>query len=508
MADLTKLFDFTFFATNFFKIRLKSGVVQPLTLNRAQQYIHERLEAQRKETGKVRAIILKGRQQGCSTLVQARYFHKTITNRGMKTYILTHEGAATKNLFDMTKRYYEYLPEGLCPKANRDSVKELRFDTLDSGYAIGTAGAKGTGRSQTIQLLHGSEVAFWPNAAEHAQGLMQAVSDEAGTEIILESTANGIGNFFHSIWQSAEQGKSDFQAIFVPWYWQPEYRAFYSQKQDEIKLNDDEDLLLKSYESNGMTREHIYWRRFKIGQFSNDYDIGIRLFNQEYPCCSKDAFLNPVDDTFIPSYYVLAARKAEFENNSQLLIIGVDPAIGDNDRCTIIRRKGRVAYGLETFRNLNTMQLAGKLKHIIEKEKPHRVFIDCIGIGAGTTDRLQEMGFNCVEGINVAVQAHDRERFGNRRAELWSEMRDWLMSEIPVQIPDSDELHSDLCSLGYHHKSNGQLMIESKADLKARGMPSPDLADSLMHTFAYGAQVGETNFKANFIPDAHRSMFI
>ena len=97
MADLTKLFDFTFFATNFFKIRLKSGVVQPLTLNRAQQYIHERLEAQRKETGKVRAIILKGRQQGCSTLVQARYFHKTITNRGMKTYILTHEGAATKN---------------------------------------------------------------------------------------------------------------------------------------------------------------------------------------------------------------------------------------------------------------------------------------------------------------------------------------------------------------------------------------------------------------------------
>ena len=148
MADLERLRDFQFFAENFFKIRTKTGAVEPFILNRAQLYIHQRLEAQRKETGKVRAIILKGRQQGCSTYVQARYFHKTITNRGIKTFILTHEGAATKNLFEMTKRYYEYLPEGLCPRANRDSQKELKFESIDSGYAIGTAGAKGTGRAR------------------------------------------------------------------------------------------------------------------------------------------------------------------------------------------------------------------------------------------------------------------------------------------------------------------------------------------------------------------------
>lgn len=508
MADLTKLLDFKFFSENFFKIRTKSGDVQPFIMNKAQNYVHSRLEAQLKETGKVRAVCLKGRQQGLSTLIAGRYFHKTITNRGYKTFILTHESAATKNLFEMTKRYYENLPEGLCPKANRDSVKELKFDTLDSGYAIGTAGAKGTGRSQTIQLLHASECAFWPNAAQHAQGLMQAVSDQSGTEIILESTANGIGNFFHSVWTAAEQGKSDFQAIFVPWYWQPEYRAFYSQKKEEIKLNDDEQLLMDSYASNGLTREHLYWRRFKIGQFSNDYDIGLRLFKQEYPCTAAESFLSPVEDTFIPTHYVLAARKAEIETDNQILIIGVDPAIGDNDRCAIIRRKGRVAYGMETFRNLNTMELAGKLKNIIEKERPYKVFIDCIGIGAGTTDRLLEMGFTCVEGVNVARSADDKERYGNRRAELWSEMRDWLMGEISVKIPDSDELHSDLCSLGYKHRSNGQLLIESKDDLKARGMPSPDLADSLMLTFSYGKYVGNTNYNTNFIPDAHRKMFI
>jgi hypothetical protein len=879
-----RLKEFQYFAETFFKIRTKNGSVIPFELNRAQLYIHDRLEAQLKETGKVRAICLKGRQQGVSTLIQARYFHKTVTNRGMKTFILTHETAATKNLFDMTRRYYEYLPAGLIPKANRDSQKELKFESIDSGYAIGTAGAKGTGRSQTVQLLHGclgagtriydpttgglkliedfivgdrvqthtgaianisyissqkkeclsvvfrgltafpliatpehrfwtkqgwkelrhlnigdsigypvgtihnvlttellpkatvrahgggrqflcpdeincnyefgrllglyladghialqyksphypsrlefavhrkevnrtiewllpfssyyssmkvnhredsltsiitiygnrfirlinrmcgrtkekkfpfdwslkgrefclgllhgylagdgssyaedrriratsicssltitlrdicaslgfgwagiehkksavrhgrnekeayifslcgegvndiarslgkpappilriktkstknnaantteisegyawvrikemedvgekvvydfevnhddhsyctihgathnSECAFWPNAAEHAQGLMQAVGDQDGTEIILESTANGIGNYFHSVWVAAEQGKSDFQAIFVPWYWQPEYRAFHNQSHDEISLTEEEQRLMDAYGSDGMTREHIYWRRFKIGQFSNDHDVGVRLFQQEYPCCASESFLNPIDDTFIPSVHVSKARKVKIDiARTTPLYIGVDPAIGDNDRCAIIKRKGRVAYDLEFLRNHNTMELAGRLKTMIDKEKPAKVFIDCIGIGAGVVDRLQEMGYECVVGINVARTANNKERFGNLRAELWSEMRDWLMGEIPVQIPDSDELHTDLCGLGYKHRSNGQLLIESKDDLRKRGMPSPDAADALSMTFAFGMYAGESNFAPNFMPDQHRGMF-
>ncbi len=506
--DLNRLRDFQFFSETFFKIRTKNGSVDPFVLNRAQLYIHERLEAQLAATGKVRAIILKGRQQGVSTLVQARYFHKTITNRGIKTFILTHEGQATKNLFEMTKRYYEYLPKGLCPKAEKDNQKELKFSSIDSGYAIGTAGAKGTGRSQTVQLLHGSEVAFWPNAAEHAQGLFQAVGDQDNTEIILESTANGIGNFFHSSWVSAEQGKSNFQAIFVPWYWQPEYRAFYSQSPDEINLSEEEQALISAYGSNGMSREHIYWRRFKIGQFSQDHEEGVKLFNQEYPCCANDAFLNPIDEPFIASRHVTRARNTFVDVSPNTpLIIGVDPAIGENDRCVIIRRKGRVVYGAKILRNTNTMELAGVLKRIIEEERPTKVFIDCIGIGAGTTDRLQEMGFECVEGVNNARSANDKETYGNVRAECWAEMKKWLMGELPVQIPDADDLQSDLCSLGFHFRSNGQLILESKEDLKKRGMPSPDLGDAMANTFFLGQNVGTTQYQPVFIPQAHHGMF-
>ena len=105
------------------------------------------------------------------------------------------------------------------------NASELRFDALDSGYKVGTAGTRGVGRSATLQLLHGSEVAFWPHRRRrHAAGVLQAVADEPGTEVILESTANGVGNLFHQMWRDAETGASDYIAVFVPWFWQEEYR--------------------------------------------------------------------------------------------------------------------------------------------------------------------------------------------------------------------------------------------------------------------------------------------
>ncbi len=109
----------------------------------------------------------------------------------------------------MTQRYYDKLPQGLCAQADRASSRELYIRKYDSGYAVGTAGNKGAGRSQTIQLFHGSEVGFWPHAEDHARGVLNAISDEPGTEIILESTANGIGNYFYSMWCAAQAKAND-----------------------------------------------------------------------------------------------------------------------------------------------------------------------------------------------------------------------------------------------------------------------------------------------------------
>jgi len=502
---ITVLKSLQLFAKNFLKIRTKSGLIEPFIFNRAQEYIHERLETQKTVTKKVRALILKGRQQGCSTYVQARDFHIVGTSKGKKAFILTHEAEATKNLFTMTKRYYDSLPDGLLPKPDTSSAKELNFSTLNSGYAVGTAGNKSVGRSQTIQIFHGSEVAYWPNAEEHAKGILQAVPNEPGTEIILESTANGIGNYFYNMWMAAISGESDFQAIFVPWYWQPEYRAEIREGQT-VTLTEEEEELLSIHKEDGLTIDHLYWRRQKLLEFSNDFETGRELFNVEYPMTALDAFRNPVADRFIKADIVNRARKNRVESDSPL-VIGVDPAITDHDRTGIIRRKGRLAFGLEKHYNLNTMELVGVIRRIIDKECPAKVGIDCIGIGAGIVDRLHEMGYGMVEGVNVARRANDHEKFRNLRAELWHDMRDWLTQDMPVQLPDSDELLGDLTSLGYKFDSSGRLQIESKDELRKRGMKSPDLADALSLTFYIGEYLTSGGYVANRMPEKASGMF-
>jgi hypothetical protein len=75
--------DLPFFAENALKLRPKFGPLEPFRFNGAQHKLHELLEEQHKRTGRVRAIILKGRQVGCSTYIAGRFFHKTISTPGI-----------------------------------------------------------------------------------------------------------------------------------------------------------------------------------------------------------------------------------------------------------------------------------------------------------------------------------------------------------------------------------------------------------------------------------------
>src|SRR5262245_12705107 len=216
-------FDLPAYAIGCLQIRTKRGSVEPFLLNMVQRELHKRLEAQKDKIGKVRAIVLKGRQMGCSTYVAARFYHRTTHANGTRCYILTHSDQATANLFDIVDRMHSHCPDPFRPTTGAANAKELTFAKLDSGYRVGTAGTKDVGRSATLQLLHGSEVAFWPNAETHAAGIFQAVPDLAGSEIILESTANGFGNLFHSMWEDALCRLGGYQPIFLPWFWHTEY---------------------------------------------------------------------------------------------------------------------------------------------------------------------------------------------------------------------------------------------------------------------------------------------
>ena len=495
--------DYPHYASKCLKIRAKDGSIEPFVLNKAQLYLHGRLESQREATGKVRALVLKGRQQGISTYIGGRFYHRTSHRKGLRCFILTHEQDATNNLFGMVERYHEHCPLLVKPSTGAANAKELLFDKLESGYAVGTAGTKAVGRSQTVQLFHGSEVAFWPNAPTHFAGVIQAIPDLPGTEVILESTANGVGGEFHERWQQAEAGIGDYIAVFIPWYWQDEYRRSVSEG---FALDDEERAYFDAHSPNGLTLEHMVWRRNKIAELKDPM-----LFKQEYPATAAEAFQMTGHDGFIKPEPVVRARKASLEGIGPL-VLGVDPARFGNDRFSIAWRKGRKVQKVESRTKLDVVAGANWVKLAIDRDKPKRVFIDVGGVGAGVFDLLNSWGYGfdsadpdspkkVVVPIDFSGSPQEPDimlpsgevRPGpfNRRAEMWMRSRDWLDEPGGADIPDEDSLQADACGPEYHYNANSYLLIESKEHMRdVRKVRSPDEWDAVALTFAEPVSAG------------------
>jgi hypothetical protein len=483
--------DLPHFAYKCLQIRTKPGEVVNLAFNTAQLYLHSQIEEQRKKTGRVRVIVLKGRQQGVSTYVSSRFYHIVSHRTGHRAFILTHQQPATDNLFAMVKRYHTYCPVVVRPIDDRNNTKELNFISPEaSGYKVGTAGSKGIGRSDTIQLFHGSEVAFWENASDHLDGIMQAVPRMDKTEIIFESTANGKGNVFYNLWKEAIDGKNEFLPVFIPWFWTPEYVA---PVPEDFILSDEEEELRQVY---NLSKEQLSWRRIAVNS-SQLKELG---FKQEYPCNAEEAFIVTGGDAYISSIMVQKARKCQAKAVG-IKFIGVDPARGGADRTSIIFRQGRVAYGLRSYHVDDTMLIVGDIVQMIKTHNPDYVCIDVIGIGSGIVDRLRELGYGeMIRAINAAHTALNHDRYANKRAEMWGVMAEWLQDE-PVSIPDSDSLHSDLCAPFYKWDSKGRLLLEKKEDMKRRRVKSPDEADALALTFAFPSSRNNANIGNIFTPN-------
>jgi hypothetical protein len=484
--------DLPFYAYNLLRIRTKSGKILPFNLNDAQYHLHEEIERQKIETSMVRALILKGRQQGCSTYVGARFYHLTTHHYGFRTFILTHEQEATTNLFDMVDRFHELMAPGYKPHIGASNRKELIFDELDSGYRVGTAGTKGVGRSATIQLFHGSEVAFWPHAETHAAGILQAVPKEEGTEVILESTANGLGNLYHQMWQQAVAGLSEYIPIFIPWYWQDEYST---KLPDDFELTEDEAKFKRLYD---LSDEKILWRRKKIIELGDPL-----LFKQEYPSNPDEAFQTTGIESFISNESVIIARKQPQYKTKSAIVAGFDPAREGDDRDAFIYRQGLNAFGLE-YKDFKTFPekvayCIGKLKD--KKNYIQKLFIDYGGGGWEIAGLLREAGFgDRVKVVNFGAKAMKNDSYKNKRAEMYGELKKWLTDENETpSIPDDDALHADLTAAGYSYDTKTRLQLEKKKDIKKRSLLSPDGADALALTFAF--PIGMLNrTQANPIP--------
>jgi hypothetical protein len=489
--------DYPFFANNVLRVATKAGTVVPFRLNRAQLYAHARMEAQRQRTGMVRMMVVKARRVGFSTYMQGRFYHKLWrTKNPLRAYILTHEQPATDTLFGMARRFYaNHDPSIARPELATGNAKELRFADSEGGYQVATAGTKETGRSATFHLFHGSEVAFWPNATDHVAASMQAVGSMPGTEIVLESSANGIGNLFYHMCQAALRGESEYELIFIPWFWDDDCRAP-CPPAEEWDPSEDWYEYAKLY---SLDWEQLYWAYLKNRELaltiSATYDKPCWKFRQEYPANVDEAFQSS-GLSFIPALQVLMARRNNVVGHGPV-ILGVDPArsgdkVGIIDRCG--RRMGqRIAQRMDPGGSVT--YVAAQIMAIIRQIKPDMVNIDVGSNGAGVYDILCDNGFgditNAVNfGSNpVGTGPTGDDIYFNRRAEMYDEMRQWFDQEANVQIPDDDGLQGDICGAEWgpgktRYNTSNELILEEKDEIKKRLGASPDLGDAAALTFA------------------------
>ena len=195
------------------------------------------------------------------------------------------------------------------------------------------------------------------------------------------------------------------------------------------------------------------------------------------------------DNTLIPLSWVEAAMERWYEMpEGEPREMGVDVARFGGDESAIAYRAGRKVVKLEAWRKQDTMETAGRARAGRAEFGACMIKVDAIGYGAGVVDRLQEQR-EPVVGIEVSRAPIDEERFADLTSELWWNLRemlnpDPLANPNPIALPPDDELLGQLTSRRYSYTSRGQVKVESKDEMKRRGLPSPDRADAVVLAFA------------------------
>lgn len=170
-------------------------------------------------------------------------------------------------------------------------------------------------------------------------------------------------------------------------------------------------------------------------------------------------------------------------------LMGIDPASGGGNLTKVVIRRGDyVDKDIRTYDERDTMKLASYLAHLIQTEKPDVVFIDAIGVGKGVYDRLVQLGYANVVPCNSGAQEDtiDRRTYYNPRIEWWARLKEWLKTGV---LPDDRDLKGDLVAPEFLFDIQMRMMLESKEDMKLRGIPSPDSGDALALTFAHPVPV-------------------
>ncbi len=258
----------------------------------------------------------------------------------------------------------------------------------------------------------------------------------------------------------------------------------------------------------GLTNEQMQFRANKISELGGG-EIGEVAFCTQYPTIPEDAFRSSTVGSYFDALYVVRARNANVGPGYGARIMGIDPAHMGSDRFSVCMRTGRRAKHVGEWRKLRSGESLGRVVMLIKEHKPEYVFVDQGGPGAAIVDPLLEhqdtLGCQVIP-VDFGGSADDPDRYNNKREEMYGRTKLWLEGAMPVQIDDRDDLQTDLTNPQFRYDTSGRIQPESKQTMcKApRNLPSPDLLESLVLTFAFDVQAADDLLSNNRDIDPNR----
>lgn len=462
--------DYRYFAARCLWIIDKGGELVRFHFNDAQEYFHKQVETMLAEEGLVRMIVLKGRQQGLSTYIVGRLYWIAITRENKSICILSHDDDSVARLFQKVETFNDKIHPIARPKSEEDNKYALRFAN-GSKFFVLTAGSGNKGRGSTTQFRHESERAFFLKPKSINAGIGQSTADLPGTEIYRESTANGY-NHFQKEFTNARAGLGKYRCCFIPWYWQSEYRT--KPKPGFVRTEEEEKLAHYF----GLDNWQLQWRRDTIVDLDDDE----KEFKKEYPMDEIEAFQMSGDRHF-DSDNVRDCRKSKLIGKG-MAILSCDPA-GAGDRTIIALRRGRQFVRIWKYKRMKGPRLIQILATLIDEYNAVKCFIDA-GYGHDVIDGLHKLQYNrIVVGVHFGSTAMNPDRFSNKRAEMYFDLRKWMMQEGGARIPDDDDIAQDMAAIPEAEAPSGSFKFMDKKKIKKEFGRSPDIVDALALSFAY-----------------------
>ena len=288
----------------YFKIRNKAAELIPFIQNSTQKKIVDLIQGRRIKERPAMIFVLKARQLGVSTLAQAITYAFTSQRPYVTALDIADDVDGASYIFKMNELFYEQMAiesPHLTPAKQRGDEKRLEFEKTGSRIMIDTARNSTAGRKFTAQVIHLSEVAFFPNFKETMQALVPTFSRTPDSIFIMETTANGMNDCATFYWTmkakyEADPEGADWIVLFCSWKEHAEYaREFYNEG---LKTKFENSLSLKEMKlrkEHGLTLEQLNWRRTMVEDaFGGDDE----KFEVEYPLTDKEAFKSTARQVF------------------------------------------------------------------------------------------------------------------------------------------------------------------------------------------------------------------